>query len=90
MPSSLRPPRGLRAPIAVCLLALLAAPAFADDVTAPARIIDLDVLKDGGNLRLVWTAVATDATGGSESVDFYRVYRGTAPDFVVHTGDATQ
>lgn len=66
-----------------CIALLVAAPtALAADVTAPARILDVTIVKDGDNLRLIWSEVATDVTGQPETVDLYQVYRGTTPDFV--------
>ncbi len=78
--------RPLRPPFAVplaCLLLLAAPlPVLADDVTGPADVTGLAVTKEGEDVHLSWNEVTTDAAGGPETVDHYRVFRGDTPDFV--------
>jgi hypothetical protein len=68
---------------ALLACAALAVPAAtAEDVVGPAEVEGVRVERAGDDLRLTWSEVTTDAAGQPETVDFYRVYRGTSPDFV--------
>ncbi|GAB4372560.1 MAG: hypothetical protein Kow0062_08990 [Acidobacteriota bacterium] len=73
-----RPVRGFLA-----LLSFVAVvPFVVADVTPPAEVTGVHVVREGADLRLSWDAVTTDAAGQPETVDHYRIWRGTAPDFV--------
>jgi hypothetical protein len=51
------------------------------DAVPPAAVTDLTVSLAGNLLFLQWAAVTTDTAGGSESVQYYVIYRDEAPDF---------
>ena len=53
------------------------------DTVAPANVGNTaTAAKSGGNVALAWTAVTLNASGGTcETVNGYRVYRGTTPNF---------
>lgn len=67
---------------ALVCCAALALPALAADVTRPADVSGVLVTKTPSDVQLSWNAVTVDALGGAETVASYRVYRGTAPNFV--------
>jgi len=71
--------------IAICLAALVASvtgSVLAADVVRPARVAGLLATHGGGDVSLTWEPADLDAAGQSESIDYYKVYRGLSPDFV--------
>ncbi len=54
---------------------------FLLDSTPPQAVTDLTVSLAGNLLLLQWAAVTTDTAGGSESIQYYVIYRDEAPDF---------
>lgn len=54
----------------------------APDTTPPQAPTKMRVNKDGNDAYLDWPKVTKDTSNNLESVSFYRVFRGTAPDFV--------
>jgi hypothetical protein len=69
-----------RLSLLVCLAALVT-PTLAD-VVPPARVTGLLVAESGSDIQLDWDPVTLDAAGQPETIDHYKMYRGTAPDFV--------
>ncbi len=65
------------------VVAYACGPAWAADVTRPARVSDLRAERIGNDVRVSWGAVTTDVTGHPETVAEYKLYRGTTPDFSV-------
>ena len=66
----------------ILLLAVVAAPpALAADVTNPGEVRGLWLEKQGSDIALAWDAVVLDAAGQPETVDYYRMFRGTTPCF---------
>jgi len=61
---------------------VVATPSFVRGLKSPAFIADLRVDKSGTDAALSWTAVTEDIFGKPESVAYYEVFRGTAPDFL--------
>lgn len=55
---------------------------LAADVTRPAEVAGVALIKTPSDVSLTWTPVSTNAVGGAETIANYRVYRGTTPDFV--------
>lgn len=69
--------------LAVFMLALTSAqPVPAQDVVRPDEVDTLRGARNGDDVDLSWDPVLIDASGNTESVDHYKVYRGNAPDFV--------
>ncbi|MDH3285084.1 MAG: peptide-N-glycosidase F-related protein, partial [Acidobacteriota bacterium] len=73
-----------RAAVAAFLVILASpvVPSHAADVSPPAPVSALLVDKTAADVNLVWDVVAADIFGNPESIDHYKVYRGTTPDFV--------
>jgi len=53
----------------------------APDTTPPLGPVKLRVSKDGNDAYLDWPKVTKDTAGNIENVSFYRIFRGTTPDF---------
>jgi hypothetical protein len=68
--------------VAVMLALSVASFAIAADVSPPSEVTGLSIEGTPGDVLLSWDPVSSDIFGGAETVDFYKVYRGTTPDFV--------
>ena len=54
----------------------------APDTTPPQNPVKLRAEKDGSDVYLDWPKVTMDIAGNFEVISFYRIFRGTTPDFV--------
>src|SRR5882724_4963619 len=68
--------------LTVLILCSAASPLLAADIVPPAEVASISVTRSGADIVLNWGAVTTDAFGGTESVSFYNIYRGTSRNFV--------
>jgi hypothetical protein len=66
--------------LAIILAAL--SPAMAQDMVRPAEVETLRLNHDGADLLLSWDPIVLDITGQPETIDHYKIYRGTAASFI--------
>ncbi|MFN7966355.1 MAG: hypothetical protein U0V87_11775 [Acidobacteriota bacterium] len=78
---------GVRIGVFGAALAAFSLSAWSADVTRPAEVVGVTLGKTVSDVLLNWPAVTRDAAGNTETVSQYRVYRGTAPDFVPSVGN---
>lgn len=65
-----------------CLVFAIAPAASAADVVKPAEVTGMTASRNGADVDLSWSAVTQSASGGTETVAEYRIYRGATPGFV--------
>jgi len=68
--------------IALLLQFVPASLLVAQDAIPPADVVNLMVNRTGADVVLSWSPVTTNLLGTSKNISGYRVYRGTAPDFI--------